>query len=295
VPHKGWDVILFAGIAVVVACLSQGPYSSLIVLLAGEEPQSSADPSTCEAAQLRPRPAVPVRAAASGAGHGSPVWATGGAPGPVPFAGGALMGFVYPFNLKEIGNGVALWLGIEPYELFFYIFLPPLLLDAALKLDWYVFKKVSSRSRQTLPHPAPRLKQRLQWLARALCVHKLAAGRAREAVDAAGRWRRADDRLRRAGRPQVVLNVVTLAFLVVMGTCAVLIPVMLYVFWLKPRGWAWYDAALFGSMIASTDAVAIVAVLKKSAPLRRRRVWLASWETWCSREVNCTPSISNIV
>ena len=52
------------------------------------------------------------------------------------------MGFVYPFNLREIGNGVALWLGIEPYELFFYIFLPPLLLDAALKIDWYIFKKV---------------------------------------------------------------------------------------------------------------------------------------------------------
>ena len=57
----------------------------------------------------------------------------------------------------------------------------------------------------------------------------------------------------------------TLAFLVVLGTCALLIPVMLYVFWLKPSGWQWYDAALFGSMIASTDAVAIVAVLKKSA------------------------------
>ncbi len=56
------------------------------------------------------------------------------------------MGFVYPFNLREIGNGVALWLGIEPYELFFYIFLPPLLLDAALKIDWYVFKKVSATS-----------------------------------------------------------------------------------------------------------------------------------------------------
>ena len=60
---------------------------------------------------------------------------------------------------------------------------------------------------------------------------------------------------------------VTLAFLVVASTCAVLIPVMLYIFWLKPSGWQWYDAALFGSIIASTDAVAIVAVLKKSASL----------------------------
>ncbi len=56
------------------------------------------------------------------------------------------MGFVYPFNLKEIGNGTAIWLGIEPYELFFYIFLPPLLLDAALKIDFYVFKKARGPS-----------------------------------------------------------------------------------------------------------------------------------------------------
>lgn len=63
---------------------------------------------------------------------------------------------------------------------------------------------------------------------------------------------------------QVALNVVTLAFLVVASTCGLLIPIMLYVFWLKPSGWQWYDAALFGSIIASTDAVAIVAVLKKS-------------------------------
>lgn len=36
VPHRPWDVLLFAGMAVVVACLSQGPYSSLIVLITGE-------------------------------------------------------------------------------------------------------------------------------------------------------------------------------------------------------------------------------------------------------------------
>ena len=37
VEDRGWDVILFAGIATVIACLSQGPYSSLIVLIAGEK------------------------------------------------------------------------------------------------------------------------------------------------------------------------------------------------------------------------------------------------------------------
>ena len=65
------------------------------------------------------------------------------------------MGFVYPFNLKEIGNGIALWLGIEPYELFFYIFLPPLLLDAALKIDFYVFKKASGPSSSCQPLVPP--------------------------------------------------------------------------------------------------------------------------------------------
>ena len=37
---------------------------------------------------------------------------------------------------------MSLWLNIEPYELFFYVFLPPLLLDAAVKLDFFLFKKV---------------------------------------------------------------------------------------------------------------------------------------------------------
>ena len=31
------------------------------------------------------------------------------------------MGFAYPFDLREISNGIALWLGIQPYELFFYV------------------------------------------------------------------------------------------------------------------------------------------------------------------------------
>lgn len=65
------------------------------------------------------------------------------------------MGFAFPFNLREIGNAVSIWLGIEPYELFFYIFLPPLLLDAALKIDWHVFKKVRFRVQAYSPKPEP--------------------------------------------------------------------------------------------------------------------------------------------
>ncbi|DBA74298.1 TPA: Son of sevenless 1, variant 2 [Trebouxia sp. C0004] len=56
-------------------------------------------------------------------------------------AGGALQGILFPLNLGRLGNSVSLWLNIEPYELFFYVFLPPLLLDAAVKLDFFLFKK----------------------------------------------------------------------------------------------------------------------------------------------------------
>ena len=60
----------------------------------------------------------------------------------VIFTGGALQGVLFPWNLGRLSNSVALWLNIEPYELFFYVFLPPLLLDAAVKLDFFLFKKV---------------------------------------------------------------------------------------------------------------------------------------------------------
>ena len=60
--------------------------------------------------------------------------------------------------------------------------------------------------------------------------------------------------------------VIILAFLVVAGSCALMIPVMLYVFQLQSKGWTWQYAALFGSMLASTDAVAIIATMKSSEP-----------------------------
>lgn len=57
-------------------------------------------------------------------------------------AGGVLQGFMFPFNLGRLGNGIAWWLGIHPYELFFYIFLPPLLCDSAVRIDFFLFKQV---------------------------------------------------------------------------------------------------------------------------------------------------------
>lgn len=57
-------------------------------------------------------------------------------------AGSILMAIAWPVNLGALGNSLAIWLGISPWQLFFYVFLPPLLLDAAVRIDWYLFKKV---------------------------------------------------------------------------------------------------------------------------------------------------------
>lgn len=51
---------------------------------------------------------------------------------------------MFPANgdLGRLGNSIAWWLGIQPYELFLYVFLPPLLLDAAVRIDFFLFKRV---------------------------------------------------------------------------------------------------------------------------------------------------------
>ena len=46
------------------------------------------------------------------------------------------------FNLGRVTNALALWLGAEPAELLFYVFLPPLLLESAVRINFYLFKKV---------------------------------------------------------------------------------------------------------------------------------------------------------
>jgi hypothetical protein len=69
-------------------------------------------------------------------------------------AGGLLQGLMFPTHggLGRLGNSIAWWLGIRPYELFLYVFLPPLLLDAAVRIDWFLFKKARA---QRLLHFSP--------------------------------------------------------------------------------------------------------------------------------------------
>jgi hypothetical protein len=65
---------------------------------------------------------------------------------------------MFPFNLGRLGNGITWWLGISPYELFFYIFLPPLLCDSAVRIDFFLFKQVQLKLLHThwmLAHVAP--------------------------------------------------------------------------------------------------------------------------------------------
>lgn len=68
-------------------------------------------------------------------------------PTPVPniscsCKGAACEILTYRINLGHFSNSVALWIGMQPSEIFFYTMLPPLLLDSAVRIDYFVFKKV---------------------------------------------------------------------------------------------------------------------------------------------------------
>ena len=60
-------------------------------------------------------------------------------------AGAIYEAFAFSFNLGHVSNGVALWLGMRPADIFVYVFLPPFLLDLAVRLDFFMLKKVCAR------------------------------------------------------------------------------------------------------------------------------------------------------
>lgn len=64
---------------------------------------------------------------------------------------------------------------------------------------------------------------------------------------------------------QMLMHVISFAFLMVLASTFVMIPVQLYLFGLQNQGWYWQHAALFAAMSASTDAVAVGAILKSGA------------------------------
>ena len=56
--------------------------------------------------------------------------------------------------------------------------------------------------------------------------------------------------------------IVTYAFLVVLLTTAVIAPFLLYGMGMVHSGWQWPHAALLVAMVASTDALAVSAIIK---------------------------------
>ena len=66
---------------------------------------------------------------------------------------------------------------------------------------------------------------------------------------------------------QMLMPVISLAFLIVIASTAMYTPLLLYVFDLRKVGWLWEHGALFSAMISSTDAVAVSAILKKGEAL----------------------------
>lgn len=91
-------------------------------------------------------------------------------------------------------------------------------------------------------------------------------------------------------RLQSIIQVFALAFLVVGATCIAMVPIMLYMLDLRKYGWEWIHACMFGAMIASTDAVAIVSIMKTGQRhgRGRGRGWARAWRWGPNTELLCS-------
>ncbi|KAG1680362.1 hypothetical protein FOA52_015453 [Chlamydomonas sp. UWO 241] len=58
-------------------------------------------------------------------------------------AGGIYQGLSHAYNLKHVSNASSLWLNMEPPDVFMFIFLPPLLLQSSMQMDFFLLKKVA--------------------------------------------------------------------------------------------------------------------------------------------------------
>ena len=163
--------------------------------------------------------------------------------------------------LRSLGNAFTLWLGIDPPEIFFYAFLPPLLLDSALSIDFFLFRKAREGG---LPHiePANRLPAaRVARLPRLGCLH-VQPTPCQEHVYVT---HHAPPPLpppphthttpthppthppthHHRPPPQVMLQVFCFAFLVVLLSALLTTPLLLHGLGLAAHGWRWQHGALF--------------------------------------------------
>ena len=229
VPDSGADGVLYAAVAVLLGCLVSGKLSSVWILCSGALLELAA----------------------------------------------------YTYNLRRFSNASAIWLGMHPPDLFFYTFLPPLLLDAAVRIEFFTFRKVRSpgpndpcllQSRpirtSTLQRAASHAFQSLFDLGnprKQLLPLQTCQVRALRAAQTRCTGVTNPKALSDPGTPsvQVAGQVMTFAVGAVIGMVAIMTPLFLYGFDLAAAGWHWSHAALFVCMIASTDVVAVTAVLKK--------------------------------
>jgi hypothetical protein len=158
----------------------------------------------------------------------------------------------------HFSNALTLWLGIKPAPLFFFLFLPPLLVDSASRIDYFIFKRVSSlprlglrggsqgcRNRSSSRRPPPPRAPRPSGT-----FHDTAQSPSHPPHP----------------RPQIAVAVLVFAFANVIIASFALIPFLQHVLGLAAEGWRPMDCALLAAMLSATDAVAVSAIIKAGAP-----------------------------
>lgn len=138
-------------------------------------------------------------------------------------------------------------LNIQPPDLFFYAFLPPLLVDSAIRIDFFMFRKV--RVGRGPPRPWNYLQERVCDLPDQPALPSPAHPISHP--------------LPPFLPAQLSLHAVMMAFVMVVLSALILTPLILFVLGFQDRGWSWVHGALFASMIAPTDALAAAAILKQ--------------------------------
>lgn len=144
-PDSAADAVLFASVALLVACTASTQNTAINVLVAGRLAWNAlhllyARTHACSQGQqpwLHPA-GIQIRPPGFSLSH------------PAPPAGAVCQLLAFKFNLGRAGNAISLWQGLQPPEVFIYVFLPPLLLDSALRIDYFIFQKVRA---QALVHP----------------------------------------------------------------------------------------------------------------------------------------------
>ena len=188
------------------------------------------------------------------------------------------MAFAYPFNLLRLGNSISWWLGIAPWQLFFYVFLPPLLLDAAVRIDWFIFRKVDCFAFFVCFC----FVFVFGLLFGSICLDcgSVVSAQVSDTTKNTQKNTHTKTHTKKQNKKntkKIMVPVLTLAFVVVGVSCALMVPLMMYAFNLRrdnfdgSPGWNWAQACMFGAMVASTDAVAIVAIMKTAGGPKRLR------------------------